>query len=62
MGVLRSDEKRVEERIDKGVLLCFDHVEGMENDRIAKRVYVGECAGRCSVGRLRKSWIDTEEC
>ena len=31
----------------------------MENDRIAKRLYVGECAGSRSVVRLRKRWIDT---
>ena len=31
----------------------------MERDRIAKRVYVGECAGNCSVCRLWKRWIDT---
>ena len=30
-----------------------------ENDRIAKRVYVGECAGGCSVGRLWKKCINT---
>ena len=30
----------------------------MENDRTAKRVYIGECAGSCSVGRPRKRWID----
>ena len=30
---------------------------------IAKRVYVGECAGSRSVGRLRKKWIDmVKEC
>ena len=29
-----------------------------ENDRIAKRVYVGECAGSRSVGRPQKRWID----
>ena len=23
------------------------------------RQYVGDCAGSCSVGRLRKIWIDT---
>ena len=28
-------------------------------DRIAKSVYVGECAGSPSVGRPRKRWIDT---
>ena len=31
----------------------------MENDRIDKRVYVGERAGSCSAGRPRKRWIDT---
>ena len=32
--------KGVDERIDEGVLLWFIHVERMENDRIAKSVYV----------------------
>ena len=31
----------------------------MDNDRITKRVYVGECAGNRSVGRPREKWIDT---
>ena len=43
--------KDVYEKIDEGVLRWFGHVERMEIDRIAKRVYVGECAGSCSVGR-----------
>ena len=30
-----------------------------ESDRIAKRVYVGECGGSLSVGRPWKRWIDT---
>ena len=30
------------------------HMEIMEKDRIAKRVYVGVCAGSCSLGRPRK--------
>ena len=51
--------KGVDEKIDEGVLRWFGHVERMENDRIAKRVYVGECAGSRSVGRPRKRWIDT---
>ena len=34
-------------------------MERMENHRIAKRVYVGECAGSCSVGRPWKRWIGT---
>ena len=37
--------------IDEGVL------RRTERDRIVKRVYVGECAGSCSVGRPRKRWI-----
>ena len=37
--------KGVDERIDDGVLRWFSHMERMETDRIAKRVYVGECAG-----------------
>ena len=35
--------KRVDERIDEGILRWFGHVEGMENDRIVKRVSVGVC-------------------
>ena len=50
--------KGVDEKIDKGVLRWFDHMEKMKKDRIAKRVYIGECAGSCSVGRLLKRWID----
>ena len=51
--------KRVDKRIEEGVLRWFGHMERMENDRIAKRIYVGKCAGSCSVSRLRKRWIDT---
>ena len=47
-------EKGLDERIDEGVLRWFGHVERMERDRIAKRVYVRECAGSRSVGRPRK--------
>ena len=31
----------------------------MERDKIAKRVYVGECTGSRSVGRPQKRWPDT---
>ena len=34
-------------------------MEKMKNDRIAKRIYVGERAGSHSVSRPRKRWIDT---
>ena len=51
--------KGVDERIDEDVLLLFDHVGRMKKGKIAKRFYVGECAGSRSVGRPRKRWIDT---
>ena len=40
---LRGLAKGLDERIDKGVLRWFGHVERMEKDRFAKRVYVGVC-------------------
>ena len=56
-------KKGLDERIDEGVLRWLGHVERMEIDRTAKRVYVGECAGCRSVCRPRKRWIDTvKEC
>ena len=51
--------KGLNERIDEGVLRWFSHVERMERDRIAKRVYVGERASSRSLVRPRKRWIDT---
>ena len=56
-------KKGLDERIDEGVLQWFGHVERMERNRIAKRVYVGESAGSRSLARPRKRWIDTvKEC
>ena len=49
----------VGKRVDEGVFQWFGHVERMEKDRIVKRVYVGECAGSCSVGKPRRICIDT---
>ena len=51
--------KGVDKRIDEGVLRWLCHVERMESDRIAKRVYVGKCAGSRSVDRSLRRWIDT---
>ena len=31
----------------------------MENDNIAKKFNLGECAGICSVGGPQQRWIDT---
>ena len=44
-------KKGLDERIDESVIWWFGHLERMERDRIAKRVYVRECAGSRSVGR-----------
>ena len=47
-------KKVLDERIFEGALRCFGHVVRMERDRIAKRVYVGECASSRSMGKPRK--------
>ena len=59
IGELCRVTKGVDERIDEGVLWWFGHVERMEEERIAKRVYVGECACSHSMDRPRKRGIDT---
>ena len=56
---LCGGKKGQDERIDEGVLKWFGCVQRMESDRIAKCLYIGVCAGSCSVGRPRKRWIDT---
>ena len=43
-------KKGLDERIDEGVFRWFGHVQKIKIDLIAKRVYIGECAGSCSVG------------
>ena len=58
LGISRMD-RELDERIDECMLWWFGHVEMMEKDKIAKRVYVGECSGSHSVGRPRKRCIDT---
>ena len=50
--------KGMDERIKEDVLHWFSHVERMENDRIAKRFYVGEFAGSSSAGQPRKEEVD----
>ena len=51
--------KRVRERINEGVLQWFGHVDGIENNRIAKRVYAGDYVGSYIVGMPHKRWFDT---
>ena len=51
--------KGLDEKIDEGVPQWLSHVGRIENDRIAKRVYVREWVGSRSVSRLRKRWIES---
>ena len=39
-------EKGINESINESMLRWFGHVEGMEDSRLAKRMYKGECLGR----------------
>ena len=56
-------KKGLDETFDEGILRWFGHVERKERNRIAKRVYVGECVDSLSVGRPWKRWTDTvKEC
>ena len=48
--------KGLDESIGIDFLQWFGHVEIMENNMIAKRVYIWECAGIYSVGSLQKRW------
>ena len=51
--------KGLDERIGESVLRWFGHVERMERDSFAKRVYLVECAVNRSESRPWKRWIDT---
>ena len=51
--------KCLDEGIEEGALRFFCHVETMERDRMADKIYVGECASSRSVGRPQKKKIDT---
>ena len=50
--------KGVNERIEGDFLHCYSHAGRMENDRIVKRLYVGEFAGSNSAGHPRKEEVD----
>ena len=43
----------------EGVLRWFGHVERMEKDRTAKRIYIRKCTGSHSVAMWQKSCTDT---
>ena len=48
----------VMDRIKKGTLRWFGHVERMNEERSVKRIYDAKVNGRRSRGRPRKTWHD----
>ena len=48
----------VGERMDQNVLRWLGHVERMEDDRLARKVYELEVQGPRCRGRPRKEWMD----
>ena len=50
-------KKGMNERINECVLSWFGHMERMEESRLVKRVYSGECEGNNAFGRPKKKWI-----
>ena len=56
-------KKGVNERINVSTLRWFGHVERMDDSRLVKRMYSGECVGNRPDGRPKKKWIESEnEC
>ena len=47
-------EKGINERVNESVLRWFGHVERMDDSRMVKRMYKGECIGRLPKGRMKK--------
>jgi hypothetical protein len=45
-------------KYETSVLRWFDHVEKMEDERIAKQVYKGRVNKRRMKGRPKKSWLN----
>ena len=54
-------ENGVKERICESILRWFGHLERMDESRLVKRVYRGECVGNKRRGRPRTKWIKSVE-
>ena len=50
-------EKGVKERISESILRWFGHMERMDENRLVKRMYKGECVGDKRRGRPKNKWI-----
>ena len=72
LGVRKTDKMRNEyiremcgvvkgviERINESILRWFGHMERMDENRLVKKMYRGECVGDRTVGRPKLRWIDS---
>src|SRR5678815_4983448 len=56
-------KKGVHERINESMLRWFGHVERMNESRLVKRMYSGECVGNRPAGRPKRKWTESvNEC
>ena len=56
-------KKGVNERINESILRWFGHVERMDDSRLVKLMYSGECVRNRLAGRPKKKWIESaKEC
>ena len=59
MKIRRCGKKvSVSQRIDQAVLRWFGHVEGMGDERMAKKLYESDMRVGRRRGRPRKCWMD----
>ena len=52
-------KKGVNERINESMLRWFGHMERMNDSRLVKRMYSGECVGNRPAGRPKRKWIES---
>src|SRR5678816_4329528 len=72
LGVRRIDKMRNEritelygmkKGINESMFRWLGHVERMDDSRLVKRMYSGECVGNRLAGRPKKKWIESaKEC
>src|SRR5678815_2020700 len=56
-------KKGVNERINESTLRWFGDMERMNDSRLVKRMYSGECVRNRPAGRPKKKWIESvNEC
>jgi hypothetical protein len=46
------------DQVENGLLRWFGHMERMSNERLTRRIYVGEVEGRRPRGRPKRAWTE----